>query len=104
MSPAVVSEDRVRVIVNAELAQYEQNFGQKRHEQNIGKFDEINATLSEQRGSFRTVKLIGGFIAFLVMATFALLMWLGTHKPNGLANIPVLRERIPEDIPANAAN
>lgn len=97
MSPAVVSEDRVRVIVNECISTYEGQIGNVRHKENLAEFKSIRTTLDKQDGSFTTVKLIGGLIAFLVMATFALLMYLGTHKPNGLANIPVIRETIPAD-------
>lgn len=79
MSPAVISEDRVRVIVNECISTYENQIGNVRHKENLAEFKSIRTTLDEQKGAFRTVQILGALIAFLVMATFALLMYLGTH-------------------------
>lgn len=88
MSPAVVSEDRVRVIVNECIAIYENQIGNVRHEKNLSALGRIQTTLDRQDGSYTTIKVIGSIIAFLVMATFALLMYLGTH-PSGHAAIAI---------------
>lgn len=77
---APVTEDRVRVIVNSELTQYEKNYGQKRHEENIEKFNLLFENQNQQKGSLATVKFIGAVIAFLCMAMLALLSYLGTHR------------------------
>lgn len=66
--------------MNAELASYEATHGQKRHDQNIGKFDELFGLLNQLKGSFFALKIIAAFVAFLCMAILALLSYLGTHR------------------------
>lgn len=92
MSPSIVTEDRVRVIVNSELTQYEKNFGEKRHEQNTEKFDLLFANQNQQKGSLATIKIIGTVIAFMCMAMLALLSYLGTRPPghSSIATTPTI--------------
>ena len=82
MSPAVMSEDRVEVIVTRCISDYETKIGNVRHEQNLAKFEGVFAVLNKIDGSFTAIKLMCGFIAFLVMAILALLSYLGTHRTN----------------------
>lgn len=93
MSTEVISEDRVRVIVHECIATYENQIGNVRHKENLAEFKSIRTTLDRQDGSFTTIKLIGALIAFLVMATFALLMYLGTH-PSGHAAISLHEDAV----------
>lgn len=101
MSTEVISEDRVRVIVHECIATYENQIGNVRHKENLAEFKNIRATLDKQDGSFTTVKLLGGLIAFLVMATFALLMYLGTH-PSGHAAISLHENSVVSQLDTNA--
>lgn len=101
MSPAIVSEDRVRVIVNECISAYENQIGNVRHKENLAEFKSIRTTLDRQDGSFTTIKLIGALIAFLVMATFALLMYLGTH-PSGHAAISLHENSVVSQLDTDA--
>lgn len=66
--------------MNEVLAGYETSIGSVRHEQNLGEFKKISATLNKQDGSFTTVKVLGTLLAFLCMAILALLSYLAANR------------------------
>lgn len=85
MSP-VVSEDRVQTMIANAIRTYETEIGAVRHQQNQNKFDRLFEMMNQLLGAFGFGKLLAGFIAFMVMAIFALLMYLATtRKTAGIA-------------------
>lgn len=83
MSPVVVTEDKVRLIVQTEITTYENGVGSVRHEQNLNEFKGIAAFLNQQRGSLNTLKVIGAILAFATSAILGILMYLVVSRPAG---------------------
>lgn len=86
MPPEVISEDRVKVIVGRELAQYDREVGNVRHTENKAQFTvfseelkSLTAVMNELKGAGNAIKLLGGFIAALCTLILMLLTYLGTH-------------------------
>ncbi len=55
------TEAEVRVIVNDTLKQWERDYGEKRHEANLQKFDEVFAAINQVRG-------VGLFLGVVLIA------------------------------------
>jgi hypothetical protein len=73
------------MIANA-IRTYETEVGAVRHRENSSKFDRLFEMLNQLIGAYTLGKLTAAFIAFMVTAIFALLMYLTTtRKTAGLA-------------------
>lgn len=86
MANEIVSEDRVKLIVTHELAQYEREIGNVRHTENSKKLGDFSVqmvnfglNMAEFVGVLRGVKIALGFLGALCTLILLLLTYLGTH-------------------------
>lgn len=100
MPEEAISEDRVKIIVGRELAQYEREVGNVRHGQNGEKLDKFadqlvkfGLNIADFIGVLRGVKMALGFLAALCTLILLLLTYLGTH-PSGHAAISLHEDAV----------
>lgn len=96
MSPAVVTEDRVRVIVNECIQSYENVTGSVRHRDNLKEFGDIKAMQNEQVGATKAVLLICKIIAFLITIGFTYI-GVTAHFKKTSTNVPEIHANAPTD-------